>query len=187
MKRTMWWALPAFAALALALGGVESRAGADDKGTVIEVDGLKSTTPAQWVEEKPTNTFRLKQFKLPKVGEDKEDALMLVISLGGGSGGSAEDNVKRYKAMFTPPAGKSIDDVAKVETLKVSGITATYLDVHGTYTAPPFEKMPPKKDYRMLAVYWDSKTGPYFFRIVGPAKTVEHYKKGFDDWVKGFK
>jgi hypothetical protein len=39
----------------------------------------------------------------------------------------------------------------------------------------------------MLAVYWDSKGGPYFFRLVGPARTVEHYKKGFDEWLMGFK
>jgi hypothetical protein len=187
MKHTIRWRLAGLAALVLGLAAGAPGTGADDKkGTIIEIDGLKSSTPAAWVEEKPSNTFRLKQFKLPRVGEDKEDALMLVISLGG-TGGSVEDNLKRWKSQFTPPAGKSADEAAKVETLKVSGVTATYLDIQGTYTAPPFEKMPPKKDYRMLAVFWDSKTGPYFFRVVGPARTVEHYKKGFEEWVKGFK
>src|SRR5262249_30910868 len=98
-----------------------------------------------------------------------------------------EENVKRWKGQFAPPAGKSIDDVSKVEDLTVSGVKATYVDVQGTYTPPPFEKLPPKKDYRMLAVYWGSKNGPYFIRLTGPAKTVEHYKKSFDEWVKGFK
>lgn len=157
-----------------------------DKGGVVEIDGLKSAAPAAWIEEKPASKLRLKQFRLPKVGEDKEDAVMLVIYLDG-QGGSSEENVKRWKGMFTPPPGKSIDDVAKVDTFKVSGVPATYVDVQGTYTAPPFEKQPPKKDYRMLAVYWDSKNGPYFIRLVGPARTVEQYKKGFEDWMKDFK
>lgn len=188
MNRSVGWTLLGLGVLAVALGSAESQADDKkaDKGTVVEIDGLKSTTPASWVEEKPANRFRVKQFKLPKVGEDKEDAVMLVMHLEG-AGGNAEENVKRWKGMFTAPQGKSIDDVAKVTTFKVGNVPATYVDVAGTYTAPPFEKLPPKKDYRMLAVFWDSKTGPYFFRIVGPAKTVESYQKGFDEWVKGFK
>lgn len=187
MKHVMKWSLLSLAALAgfWWLAGIEA-GGQDNKGTVVEIDGLKSTTPANWIEEKPTSNLRLKQFKVPKVGDDKEDALMLVIYLDG-QGGSVEENVKRWKGLFKPPADKDIDAVTKVETLKVSGVTATYVDVHGTYVAPAFEKQPPKPDSRMLAVYWDSKKGPYFFRLVGPAKTVAENKKGFDEWVKGFK
>jgi hypothetical protein len=173
------------AAAAALLGLGELRA-ADEKGTVVEIDGLKSRTPAAWVEEKPTTKLRLKQFKLPKVGEDKEDAQLLVIYLEG-SGGSAEDNVNRWKDQFIPPKGKSIDEVAKVEKLQVSGVPAVYVDIQGTYKGQAFEKAPPKPDYRMLAVYWGSKKGPYFIRLTGPAKTVEHHKKGFDEWLKGFK
>src|SRR5262249_6614127 len=152
MKRVMGSGLLGLAAVVGLLCLSELRA-ADEKGTVVEIDGLKSRTPAAWVEEKPTTKLRLKQFKLPKVGEDKEDAQLLVIYLDG-QGGSAEENVKRWKGQFAPPAGKSIDDVSKVEDLTVSGVKATYVDVQGTYTPPPFEKLPPKKDYRMLAVYW---------------------------------
>ncbi|HXG09577.1 MAG TPA: hypothetical protein VNK04_07290 [Gemmataceae bacterium] len=186
MKSAFWPALLGFAALAAALGLAEAKAGADDKGTVVEIDGLKSRAPAEWQEEKPTTKFRLKQFRLPKVGEDKEDAVLLVIHLEG-QGGSAEENVTRWKGMFIPPPGKSIDEASEVKKLKVSGVPVTYVDVRGTYKGAPFEKLPPKSDFRMLAVYWDSKGGPYFFRLVGPARTVEHYKKGFDEWLMGFK
>jgi hypothetical protein len=158
----------------------------DGKGIVVEIDGLKSRTPPEWKEEKPTSNLRLKQFALPKVGDDKEDALMLILHLEG-QGGGVEENVKRWKDMFRPPMGKTIDQASEVKTLTVNGVTATYVDVQGTYTAPPFEKAPPKPDFRLLAVYWNSKKGPYFFRLIGPARTVEHYKKGFDEWVQGFK
>jgi hypothetical protein len=162
----------------------------DKKGTVVTIDGLKSTTPAVWKVEKPpkeSKKFRLHQFRVPKAGDDKEDALMLVIYLGEGSGGTAKDNVERWKGLFTPPKGKDIDDVTKVEKMKVSSVEVTYVDVRGTYNGAPFEKAKPKPNYRMLAVYFDSKTGPYFFRMVGPAKTVAEHKKGFDEWLKAFK
>ena len=110
----------------------------------------------------------------------------------GGQGGSVQDNVKRWKAMFIPPKGKKIDDVAKVESFKVGNVNVTYLDVQGTYKFKerPFDpaaKEELRPDHRMLGVVFDSPNGPYFFRLVGPAKTVEHNKKAFEDWVKGFK
>ena len=42
------------ALLAVALGA-GSAAGDDKKGTVVDLDGLKSTAPAEWKEEAPTN------------------------------------------------------------------------------------------------------------------------------------
>ena len=39
----------------------------------------------------------------------------------------------------------------------------------------------------MLAIYYDGADNPYQIKLTGPAKTVEAYKKGFDDWVKNFK
>jgi hypothetical protein len=71
-------------------------------------------------------------------------------------------------------------------------VPVTYLDIHGTYSfrSPPFApnaKTMLRPNYRMLAVVFESKKGPYFIRMVGPADTVEHYKKGFDEWIKRFK
>jgi hypothetical protein len=94
--------------------------------------------------------------------------------------------------MLLPPDGKAIDDVAKVDKMKVAGHDVTYLDVQGTYLHKdqPFnpnaavEKRP---DYRMLAVVYEAPKGPYYIRVVGPAKTVESHKKAFDNWLKNFK
>jgi len=90
------------------------------------------------------------------------------------------------KKSFTPPAGKTADDSAKVEEIKIGGVKATYLDVSGTFTAP-FSKAAPQPDYRMLAVYYDGKDNVYTFKLVGPAMTVEAAKKDFDELLKSFK
>ena len=42
-------------------------------------------------------------------------------------------------------------------------------------------------DYRQLYVILDTKEGQYYMTLVGPAKTIEKHKKGFDAWLKNFK
>ena len=88
--------------------------------------------------------------------------------------------------------GKTIDDVSKVEEFKVSERPVTFLDISGTYKfkARPFDPKAEEEtrtDYRMLAVQIDGKNEVYQIKLTGPAKTVEKYKKGFDEWLKAFK
>src|SRR5205823_400551 len=157
----------------------------DSKGVLVTIDGLKSRAPADWVEEDPTSRFRVKQFRLPAVRDDKDNAEVVIFYFGEGSGGSLADNVKRWKGQFIPPEGKKIDDVAKTEKKKIHGVAATYFDIKGTYLFKerPFDpnsETSRRPNYRMIKVYFESKKGPYFFSLIGPADTVGHYKKGFD-------
>ncbi|HEV2947390.1 MAG TPA: hypothetical protein VGX70_08435, partial [Gemmataceae bacterium] len=148
----------------------------DKKGVVVEIDDLKSTAPANWKSEEVTTKFRTHHFRIPHVADDKSDSELTIFFFGTGSGGSADANVKRWKGMFVPPEGKKIDDVAKVENFKVGNVDVTYLDVQGTYKFKerPFDpaaKEELRPDHRMLGVVFESPKGPYFFRMVGPAKT----------------
>jgi hypothetical protein len=174
---------------ALAFATVTGRTDAkDDKGTEVEIDGLKATTPADWKAEKPSSNLRVAQFRLPKKGEDKDDAEIVIFK---GFGGSAQQNVERWKASFSPPKGKTIDDVSKVEEMKVAGRKVTYLDISGTYKfrdpSKPNAKEELRPDYRMLAVQFDGNDTVYHIKLTGPAKTVGAYKKGFDEWLKALK
>jgi hypothetical protein len=183
--------------LVLGLGvlGVSAVRGAGDKGTVVELGGLKSQAPADWKQQEipeRLRQFRIYQFQVPKAEGDTNDAELLIFHLPGGQGGSAEDNVKRWKGMFVPPEGKNIDDVSKVEKMKVGNVDVTYLDVQGTYLFKqrpfdPGEKPEKRPGYRMLGVVFETENGPHFIRFVGPAKTVEQHKKGFEGWLKAFK
>ncbi len=165
----------------------------NQQGAAVQLGNLQSRAPAEWMQEQPGTEMRYKQFRLPAVAGDKHDGELIIFYFGKRGGGSAADNVKRWKGMFVPPEGKKIDDVAKVDKLPIGGETATYLDVHGTYLSkfPPFAPNArtirhPK--YRMLAVVFPTAdSGPYYIRLVGPEATVGHYKKGFDEWLKAFK
>jgi len=180
---------------ALGLAGVlligNARAG--EKGTDVKLDKYTSKTPATWQAqeiEPKLKKFRTHQFKVPGT-EKGHDAELVIFSFGGG-GGSVDQNIDRWKKMFRPPEGKTHDDIAKVDTFKVGDIKITYLDISGTYEFrnPPFDpnaKLEKRPNYRMFSIYFDSEDGPYFIRMTGPAKTMEHNKKGFDEWLKNFK
>ncbi len=191
MRRILGFMVLAFMAAACGPSASESTAADGDKGkgVVVDLDGLKSTTPGDWKEEAPSNRMRLTQFRLPKKGDGK-DAAELVIFKGLGGGGKA--NVERWKKQFEAPEGKNIDDVSEVKEIKIGDRPAVYLDVRGTYlfTLQPFNprsKKEKRPDYRMLAIYFDGPKEIYQIKLTGSAKTVEAYKRGFEEWVKNFK
>ena len=158
---------------------------ADDKGKSVELAGMKSTTPADWKEEAPSNNMRMAQFKLPKAEGDKDDAELAVFVFPGGSG-TAKANLDRQLAKFVEQGRKD-----KTEKVMVGGIEATYQDVSGTYKkkafpmATDFTAVP---DYRQLYVLFEAKDGKqYYMTLLGPAKTVEKHEKGFKEFLKNFK
>jgi hypothetical protein len=161
---------------------------AEDKGTPVEIAGLKSTAPADWKSEKPSNEMRIYQFKLPKEKDDKDDADLVVFFFKSGSG-TVEQNLKRQVAKFNPADGK--DKVEeKVEKIKVGTIEATYQDVSGTFikkASPMATDGTPMPGYRQLYVVFESKDHQYYMTLLGPAKTVEKHKKAFEEWLKNFK
>ncbi len=155
----------------------------------VEIDGLKSAAPAGWKKGQPANQFQYAVFTLPKADGDKDDTTLTIYYFNPGGGGGKDANLTRWKGMFKAPAGQN----AKVDEFKVGGVPVTELDVSGTYLFKPGGPFNPnakteeKPDYRMVAVIFESKNGPYYMRLVGPAKSVEKDKKDFDDWLKNFK
>jgi hypothetical protein len=158
-------------------------------GIPVTIDGYTSTTPASW-RELPPKPMRFKQFSVPKAAGDQHDGEVVIFFFGPGQGGDAQANFTRWKGMFVPPEGKKIDDVSKIETIKVNGVEATILDVRGSYKWKPSMMSPDEElrpNHRMLSVIFASPQGPYFIRFVGPEKTIEKNKKDFDRWLRGFK
>ncbi|MCS7166284.1 MAG: hypothetical protein RMI91_02065 [Gemmatales bacterium] len=168
---------------------VASADGQKEAGTVVDLDGLKSRAPADWKEIPTTQQFRYKVFRVP--GDKPElDAELVIFYFGEGGGGGVEENIKRWKNMFQPPEGKSIDDVTKISEFKVGEVPVVYVDIQGTYLFRPFPAAPkaePRKDHRMISVIFRSPKGPYFIRLVGPEVTVSKHQKAFDKWLKNFK
>jgi hypothetical protein len=163
---------------------------AAESNTVV-IDGLKSTVPTGWKESPTSSPMRFKQFTLPRDKADAYDAELVIFFFGAGQGGGIEANLDRWKKMFEPPAGKTLDQSSKVDTMNVGKVKTTVLDVRGTYMykASPMAPGPaePRSNHRMLAVVFESPQGPYFMRFVGPERTVEKHRKDFEKWLKAFK
>jgi hypothetical protein len=156
------------------------------KGETIELGDLKAKVPADWKKEEPKDRMRTYQFKLPKAEGDDEAPELVVFYFPGGGGG-AEANVKRQLGAFVPPDGKKIEDVAKTDKFKVGDAQVTYLDITASYKGLPFAPLPkPKENYRELYAVVEGKE-TFFVRVLGPAKSVEAAKKGFDEWLKALK
>ncbi len=174
----------ALAASLLAVAAVQ----AEDKGKVVTFAGMKSTAPAEWKSEDPSNAMRVYQFKLPKAKDDKADAELALFFFKGGSG-TVDANLKRQVAKFNPADGK--DKVEeKVEKIKIGGNDATYQDVNGTFVKKAFpmdQNGTAMPNYRQLYIVFENADGQYYMTLVGPAKTIEQHKKSFDEWLKNFK
>lgn len=158
-----------------------------DKGTTVSLDGLKSTTPAEWVSEKPKNRMRFAQFKLPRAKGDATDALLVIFR---GFGGSPKANITRWQQQFRPPQGKSLEDISKVTKTKIAGREAHRLDISGVFVDRPFPGSPKvtlRPDYQMAAIQFDGEKNIFHIKLYGPQKTVQKYLNGFNKWMKSFK
>lgn len=193
MRRLIGFVTLAIVASACSPTAGESNPAGDDKdkekskGVIVDIDGLKSAAPSDWKQEKPSSSMRWLQFRLPKKDDDIVDAELYLFK---GSGGGAKANVERWKGQFDPPEGKTIDEASEVKEIRLGDRPASYIDVRGTYkplALRPGAKAEKKPNYRMLAIYYDGPKDVYQIKLTGPAKTVEAYKKGFDEWVKNFK
>ena len=187
MKRRCGFLFPASMAFSLGLLGPGLWARAQDRGEVVELGKLKSRVPADWAAVKPDDRSGYKQYRLGPVGDDIDHASLTMDFVGKGRGDNAAEQIERWNAMFLPPAGKKLDDVARVRKLQVGGAAVTYLDIHGDYKGLPGNPATPRQNYRLLGVYFATPQGPCLIRLFGPADTVEFYRKGFEDWVEAFK
>src|SRR5262245_15634005 len=83
---------------------------AEDKGTAVEIDGLKSTAPANWKYAKPATNMQVASFTIPKAEGDMYDATLTVYFFGAGAGGGAKANIDRWKTMIKPANGTTEQD-----------------------------------------------------------------------------
>jgi hypothetical protein len=145
--------------------------------------GLQSAlafdAPAGWVVKKPASSMRVAEFSLPKAGTDPEDA-SLVVYFFGGTGGSVQANLDRWIGQMQQPDGRDSRIVAKSSTLtSKAGLKITLLDIPGTYIAevtPGSSERFNKPGFRQLAAVVETKDGPYFVKVVGPAATVARWE-----------
>jgi hypothetical protein len=147
----------------------------------IETEGLRFDVPASWQAGRPTSSMRKAQVRIPAAEGDAEPAELVLFVFPGGAGG-VEANVERWRRQFTDRDG----DVPEVESSKVKaqdGREITRVEVAGTYT-DPFAPGGPKDHYRLLGAIVLTDAAGYYFKLVGPDKTVRAAEADFDAMLK---
>jgi hypothetical protein len=148
---------------------------------------LRFKMPDGWVSESPSSRMRVAQYKLTKAEGDAEDASLVVYYFGPAQGGSVDANIDRWISQMEQPRSGSAKEKAK--TLTVNGLKVTTVDVAGTYTAemsPGSATHYNKPGFRLRGAIVETPKGLYFAKLIGPEKTVGHWEKAFNDYVKSF-
>jgi hypothetical protein len=133
------------------------------------------TDPAGWQKTASPSAMRKATYKVPPAPKDTEEGEMAVFYFRG-EGGSTEANIQRWLNQF--PDAKP--DSVKRTRREVNGLSQTIVEVEGTYSSGmPGGPATPKSGYRMIAAVVETGSGPYFFKLTGPKKTVESARGAF--------
>ncbi len=158
-------------------------AGADDATKPIKAGELAFEVPASWKVEQPRSQMRKAQLKVAPVEGDSEPAELVLFVFPNGAG-TVEANIARWEQQFLGEDGKS----AKAEVKKTKGknVDATRVEVSGRYVAavtPGADEKNNKPEYRLLGAIVQTPDAGYFFKMVGPDKTMKAARAGFDAMV----
>ena len=167
----------------------ESAHGTEAPSPAVAVSNLTFSAPADWVVETPSSSNRQAQYKLLRAGNDPEDAELALYYFPGG-GGTPQANIDRWIGQFHKADGSPASDTSKVVHKDINGIAVITLDVSGNYEGsmmPMQQAAKPKTDFRMLAAIVETGSGPWFFKLTGPAKTVAKWQSSFDVFLNSIR
>jgi hypothetical protein len=153
----------------------------------LDLGGLKGQIPASWTPQPLQGEFRRAQLLLPAVKPDTIRPFLLVTHFGAEGAGSVEDNVRRWIGMVKQPDGGDSAKLAKRTETERNGIKILTFDLSGTYmerARPADPTATERPGYRLLTAIVQATgpkgDGPYYFRLFGPAKSVEAAKPAWD-------
>lgn len=148
----------------------------------IRIGELTATVDEGWIQEAPSSSMRLTQFRLPASEPGIDDAELAVFS---SIGGSVQDNLSRWFNQFSQPDGSDSQEKARVQEFSVNEMSTTIADLTGTFTGGgmPMSQPVEKKDYRLLAAIVVGASDVYYFKLVGPDKTVERWATSFGEFI----
>lgn len=155
---------------------------------ILDLDWFRVKPNKAWTTMPLSSAMRKASFSLPSPKKDGPTGELTLFYFGKGQGGSAEMNIQRWKGMFAKPADVSQEDFAKRKDRVIDGLKVTLLEVKGSYLGASFQReKTPKHNHMMFAAVVETGGGNYYFRALGPAETLEHWKKYWYEMMTGLK
>jgi hypothetical protein len=140
--------------------------------------GIEWRVPARWKAD-AGSAMRVVTYSVPG-GKGAGAGECAVFFFGPGQGGDVDSNVERWGKQFE---GAPLPQKTKAT---VGGMRVTRAEVAGTYLAPggPMMQSQGKKaGYRLLGAIVEGPQGHVFFKLTGPATSVEAARADFDAMV----
>ena len=150
-----------------------------------EAAGLRFRVPKEWTRVPATSEMRAAQYRIPRAPGDSEDGELVLFFFGKGKGGSVEDNLERWYGQFEQPDHRPSREAAQVTKKMVNALQVTVVDLRGAYAPvmPSGRTLEHKAGSRLLAAIVEAPDGPWFFKVTGPAATIDRAKGGFEELV----
>jgi hypothetical protein len=150
---------------------------------VSAVAGVRWTIPSSW-SAAPARQMRVATYSIPAAAGDTEGAECGVFFFGSGQGGNVQMNIDRWVQQFENPRGP------EQTTKEVNGLKVVLVKIAGTYLAPggPMMQATGKHEhYRLLGAIVAAPEGSVFFKLTGPAKTIDAAEGDFNSLVKSLR
>ena len=175
--------ISALVGAALALLTTVARAG---DAVAVGPLGLESAVGPDWVEEQPTSSMRLLQYRVPGTG-GAGNATFVVYYFGPGQGGSNAANIERWRSQFTTAEGGPVEPV--VTTSKAGDMAVTLVELRGSYarSVGVGQQVEPQPDQTLLAGIVETPKGNLFAQLHGPTATVGQARPAFEAFLAGLR
>jgi len=141
--------------------------------------GIKWSVPKGW-SALPERPMRIATYTVAAAEGDAEGAECAVSFFGAGQGGNVDANIDRWVGQFENPG------LPSKSSREVNGVRVTSVQISGSYLSPggPMMQSTGKKDnYRLHGAIIEAPEGLVFFKMTGPAKTVEAAAGAFDAMI----
>jgi hypothetical protein len=153
----------------------------------LDLEALNAKLPEGWSKSATTSSMRLAQYSLAPAKGDNEPGEIAVFHFPG-TGGSTAANIERWQNQMTGPKGEPGPSVAKTDTMMVGLLTVITTDLTGTQLASGMMSAggdsKDKPNMRMIASVVETPAGNYFFKGIGPVKTMAAHEAKFREFLK---
>jgi hypothetical protein len=138
-------------------------------------------TYSAWIKEPVSNSMRLEQYKIANNSK-------LSVSFLSGAAGGLDANIERWKNQFSSAAELKILENSQFNYHSIP-ITKLYLKGNYLESQDPFDPSAQKllrENWAAYIIVAETKSGTWFFKILGPAPEVKQEEKNIDDFIRSF-
>ncbi len=145
----------------------------------IDLNKLEKALPGGWKKVPPSSNMRIAQYKLPKTSTDPDEAECYVFYLGM-QGGTVDANIERWFGQFSDQKDKNTSKSTSAGKLNI-----TFAEVSGKMVANAMMggSQTEKPQYRLFGAIVETAAGPYFFKAIGPDKSIKAQREAIKSWI----